>query len=193
MKYVAVLVCLGLAQIGHAQDQSGGYIGAGFGTFDYDEGDGPTAVSDTTTAYQVYGGYRFNDHFAVELGMGRTGDLEADIEDVISSIGPVTLEIDGEYTVYALRVIGLLPFERFSLFGGVGYYSADLNATVSLQGLGEIGWIDGHERGATASAGVQYDFGLDLRSFSLRAEYQWFDFGSDIDASGLNVGLLFRF
>lgn len=193
MRYLALLACLALMQAAHAQGESGAYIGAGFGTFDYDEGDGPLAVSDSTTAYQIYGGYKFNDHLAVEFGIGRTGDLEADIDDTIPQIGPVTLEIDAQYDIYALRVLGILPFERFSLFGGVGYYSAPLNATVNLQGFGEIGWFDGHERGATVSAGLQYDFGLDLSSFSLRAEYQWFDFGSDIDVAGLNVGLLFRF
>ena len=70
-------------------------------------GDGPQAVSDSTTAYQIYGGYKFNDHLAVELGIGRTGDIEADIDDSIPPLGPVTLEIDGQYDIYALRVLGL--------------------------------------------------------------------------------------
>ncbi len=191
---IALLAALAFAPLAQAQDESGMYIGAGFGTFDYDESDDiPFPVSDTTTAYQLVGGYRFNEHLAIELGVGRTGDLEAEFAEEIPGIGPVTLEIDASYDIYSLRVLGMLPFDRFTLVGGAGYYSADLGVTGRLRGLGDLGGFDGHERGATASVGLQYDFRLDLRSLSIRGEYQWFDFGSEIDAAGFNVTALFRF
>jgi hypothetical protein len=39
-----------------------------------------------------------------------------------------------------VRTLGFLPFEKVSLLGGVGYYDADLDATVSVTGL--IGPVD---------------------------------------------------
>ena len=164
MKTLAVLLlCLGLTQLAHAQAGSGMYMGAALGTFDYEEG-GLEAISDNTSAYQLFGG--FNDHFAVEFGLGRTGDIEGEFTEVFPGVGPITLEVDAIYDIYALRAIGLLPFEELSLFGAVGYYSASLGGPVSVAGIGDIGEVGGHERGATAMLGIQRDFGLDLRSVS---------------------------
>jgi hypothetical protein len=28
---------------------------------------------------------------------------------------------------------------------------------------------------------------------SIRGQYEWFDFGSEVDASGFSIGVLFRF
>lgn len=46
---------------------------------------------------------------------------------------------------------------------------------------------------ARALLGIQRDFGLDLRSFRIRGQYEWFDFGNEVDASGFSIGVLFRF
>jgi hypothetical protein len=192
MRKLAPLLCLGFTQLAHAQADGGMYMGAALGTFDYEES-GPDAISDDTSAYQLFGGYRFNDHLAVEVGFGRTGDIEGEFVEVIPGIGPITLEVDANFDVYTVRAIGFLPFEQLSLFGAAGYYSASLGGPVSVAGFGDIGEVDGHERGATAALGIQRDFGLDLRSLSIRGQYEWFDFGSEVDASGFSLGVLFRF
>jgi hypothetical protein len=192
MKKLALLLCLGFAQLAHAQAERGAYMGAALGTFDYEEGD-PEVISDDTSAYQLFGGYRLNDYFAVELGLGRTGDIEGDFTDVIPGIGPITFEIDASYDIYTLRAVGFLPFEELSLFAAAGYYSASLGGPISVAGIGDVGEVDGHESGATAVLGIQRDFGLDLRSLSIRGQYEWFDFGTDVDASGFSIGVLFRF
>ncbi|HEY8519325.1 MAG TPA: outer membrane beta-barrel protein [Gammaproteobacteria bacterium] len=192
MNRLALLAFLGLAQLAHAQGEGGGYIGAGFGTFDYEEEVGTRVVSDSTPAYQIIGGYRFNDYFAVEANIGRTGDLEDDFEATIPGLGTLGLEVDLTYDIYAAKIIGSLPLDRFKLFAGVGYYSADASGTVSVSGFGEVDFFDAHERGSTATLGVQYDFGLDLRNFSIRGEYQWYDF-DEADASAVNIGMVYRF
>ena len=192
MKKLALLLCLGSTQLVHAQADSGLYMGAALGTFEYEE-HLPGGISDDTSAYQLFGGYRLNDHFAVEVGFGRTGDIEGEFTEVVPGIGPITLEVDGVYDIYTLRAIGLLPFEQLSLFGAAGYYSASLGGLVSIAGIGDVGEVDGHERGASAVLGIQRDFGLDLRSLSIRGQYEWFDFGNEVDASGFSIGVLFRF
>jgi hypothetical protein len=193
MKKLALLMCLGITQVAHAQGERGLYMGAELGTFDYEES-GPGAVlSDDTYAYELLGGYRVNEHFGVEVGLGRTGDLEGEFTEDIPGLGPITFEVDGVYDIYAVRAVGLLPFEEFTLFGAAGYYSASLGGPVSVAGIGEVFQADGHQRGATAAFGIQRDFGLDLRSFSIRGQYKWYDFEDGIDAAGFSVGVLFRF
>jgi hypothetical protein len=194
MKRVALLTCLGVAYVSDAAAQAGGYIGGALGTFDYEESDEIVfPLSDSTSAYQLFGGYTFNEHLALELDIGRTSDIEGSFTETVPGIGDITFDVEATFDIYTFQVLGFLPFERLSLFGGVGYSSASISGPVSARGFGDVGVVDGHERGATASGGIQYDFGLDLESFSIRGEYQWFDFGSDIDASGLNIGVVFRF
>ena len=169
-------------------------MGAGLGTFDYEEsGTDTITISDTTSAYQLFGGYQFNEHLALEFGFGRTGSIKSTFSDLVPVLGPITLDVDATYDIYALKALGFIPLDKLSLFASAGYFSAGLGGTVNLQGVGEIGTLDGHDRGTLLTAGIQRDFGLDLKSLSIRGEYQWFDIGSDVDAWGLNISMLFRF
>lgn len=195
MKYLALVCCFAFAPLAHAQDEKGIYMGAGLGTFNYDESGGDLAlgVSDDTWAYHLFGGYKFNENFAVELGIGGTGDIEDSFTEVFPGLGPITLDVAATYSIYTVTALGILPFDAFSLFGGAGYYSASLDGTIDAQGFGTIGSVDGHDSGATALFGIQHDFGLDLKSISMRGQYEWYDFGSDVDASGISIIMLFRF
>ena len=177
----------------HAQSDRGVYIGAALGTFDYEEQvDDGIALSDSTSSYQLFGGYRLNDHVALEFGWGGTGDIEGTIPAVVQGLGPVLLDASGSYDIYSLEALGILPFDRLSLFGGLGYFSASLSGPVSLPGFGQIGELDGHERGAMVSLGLQRDFRLDLENLGVRGEIQWFDI-DDVDAWSFGVGLVYRF
>jgi hypothetical protein len=71
--YVKTMVCcLALWSAGAlAQDKEGAFLGAGVGQFDLqEEGDGQLAIDDTALSYRIYGGYRFNDTWAVEGAYG---------------------------------------------------------------------------------------------------------------------------
>jgi outer membrane protein with beta-barrel domain len=192
MKRLALLTCLGFAQLAHAQAERGGYMGGSVGIFDYEEA--PTvdelAFSDDPWIYHIFGGYQLNEHVAIEAGFGRTGDIEGSFTDIFPGF---TVEVDAIYDIYTFKVLGILPFDAVSLFGAAGYYSASLSGPVEVVNFGQIGELDGHERGATATIGVQKDFGLDLRSMSLRAQLDWYDFGSEIDATGFTIGMVWRF
>jgi hypothetical protein len=79
------------------------------------------------------------------------------------------------------------------LFAGAGYFSASLSGDVDVAGFGTVSSLDGNDSGATAKIGIQRDFGLDLKSLSIRGHYDWYDFGDGIDASGFTIAMLFRF
>ena len=193
MKY---LLCLGLSlafvQSAAAQDsREGAYMGFALGSFSYQEEDpdlGVTIVDDSATAYRILGGYRFNDNFALEGTWGKTGDLEETFAEFIPGFGNLTVNMTGDYEVLTVRALGIIPFENVSLIGGLGYYDADLNATVSVTGLGSFD-AEGSDDGATLVGGLEFN----LERVDIRAEYEWFDTDNSIDASDFSVGVLFHF
>jgi hypothetical protein len=195
MKKLALLLSLAVAPLAHAQDDLGMYFGAGLGSFDYDESGSASGipVSDSTYSYHLFGGYKFIENFALEVGIGGTGDIEESFTETFPGIGPIRLNVDGTYDIYTITALGILPLDQFSLFGGAGYFSASLGGTVDAEGFGTIGEIDGHDNGATATFGIQRDFALDLKSLSIRGQYIWYDFADDVDASGIAIAMLFRF
>jgi hypothetical protein len=190
---LAFLSCLASASFAHAAADRGGYMGGALGTFSYKEpSDDPFAISDNTTQYQLFGGYRISDHFALELGWSRTNDIESSFTQNVIGLGPTRFDVSAYYDIYALKALGYMPFDLISLFGGVGYYSASLKGQVDVSGFGTVGSVTDHGNGATAVFGIQRDFKLDLKSLSIRGEYTWYDF-DQVNASGFTLGVLFRF
>lgn len=186
LKVLVSAVVLGMSSQALAQEGGGegAYLGASLGKFDYEETVDAFGVefSDSATAYRIFGGYRFNENFALEAGWGATGDLEETYTD-----GFDTAVIRGDYEVLTVRALAIAPFDSVSLYGGVGYYDATLDGSVSIIGFLQESF-EGDDSGATLVGGLQFD----LDKVSIRAEYEWFDTDSSVDAWDISVGLLFR-
>lgn len=180
----AVMVSVSPATVAQDAFDEGAYVGVSVGSLDYEETVEifDLEFSDSTTAYRIFGGYRFNENFALEAGWGATGDLQETYTD-----GFDTAVIRGDYEVLTIRALGVAPFENVSLYGGVGYYDATLNGSVSVIGVGQMGF-EGDDSGATLVGGLQFDFG----KVSIRGEYEWFDTDSNVDAWDISIGLIFR-
>jgi OOP family OmpA-OmpF porin len=198
-KLLPAIACLALAPLAHAQEERGMYIGGGLGTFDYSEPDDSFfPVSDTTWTYSLFGGYQFNRYFALEVGIAGTGsDLEENFPDVaVPPFGIATLEVNEAFDIYTLQAVGFLPISKFNLFAGVGYFSASVNGSIDLSnasGSGTVAAGSDHTNGTAAMFGIQKNFGLDLKNFSVRGYYQWYDFDADVDGSGIVIGATYRF
>src|SRR5690606_1687193 len=177
MKYV-IAAAFALASLAaHSQElhSSGPYLGFGLGYLDYEENVEGMSLSDSTTAYRIFGGYRFNENFSLEGGWGATSDLKETV-----SFGGLPVDITADYEIKTVRLLGTVPFDSVSLFGGIGYYDADLDVSASIAGLGGVS-AEGSDSGATLVGGVEFA----LKRVSLRAEYEWFDTDSNVDASVL--------
>jgi OOP family OmpA-OmpF porin len=193
MKHLVYLgIALAAAQAATAQEDSrGGYMGFAFGTFIYEETDaelGFEIVDDSTTAYRILGGYRFNDHFAVEGGWGATDDLKESLTASLPLIGDITLDTKADYQAFSVRALGIIPLRKVSLIGGIGYYDAELNATLSVAGFGAEDYVVDTD-GATLMTGLE----VDLSRMHLRAEIEWFDSEPGVEAWDASLGLVFRF
>ena len=190
MKNVSVLVpLLAVAQTAHAQE-GGGYVGFSLGAFDYEEVDDDLGltIADTTTTYRFIGGYRVSEKFAAEGGWAVTGDFKETATELVPGVGPATVDLKADFQILTLRALWLLPLERMSLIGGVGYYHATIDGSASLRGFGELVDLDDSGGGVTVVGGIQFD----LERVSVRGEFEWLDADSDVEAWNVTVGVLFR-
>jgi OOP family OmpA-OmpF porin len=189
MKYLICLaMSLAFVQAAGAQDRGGAYMGFSLGSFSY--ADDEDLLDDSASAYRIMGGYRFNDHFALEGGWEKTGDLEETFSEDIPPLGTLTLNLAADFEILTVKALAFLPFEKASLLGGVGYYDAEAGITATATGFGGAGQAsdEAGEDGAMLVAGVEFN----LERIDIRAELEWFDV-DDAEASGINVGVLFHF
>lgn len=171
-----------------AQEVAGAYVGFGLGQLDYEERDFGITLEDTTLAYKVYGGYRFNEVWSFEASYGVTDDLKWSESGFIPGVGNVSLTLQGDYEI--LEVRGLAHLKAFLV--GVGYWDADLSANLSgtAPGIGpfSISTSDS-DSGASMILGGQWA----LDRWGIRAEYELFDTESTVDAFTLGLSVHHRF
>ena len=167
--WLGLFLFCGLATLGHAQQMRGAYIGAGVSSLSHTQPAdvaGPE-LSDDTGAFRLVGGYRFNDHYAVDAGFGTTADIKR------------------TFSAVSVRGVALLPVSIVDLFGGAGYYEATFNKSV----LSGADGFDQTDSGATLIGGLVFN----LPRVSIRGEYEWFDTGGAREASSIGVLVLLRF
>jgi hypothetical protein len=191
MKHVfVVMIALAVAPFASAQPLSGGFVGFGVGSYSYRERAGDlTIIDETSSSWHALGGYEFNDHFAFEGTWGRSGTLKGRVDNFDAGFGPTTLNVIEKYDTYSLRAVGMLPFKKLKLLGGLGYYSSRLDLTLRIDGVGEFSDDSTTDDGAMADLAVQYD----LDRMYVRAEYDWFDTPSGVQASEFSLNVLFKF
>jgi len=199
-RLVWIVIASGAAHVASAQEDAreedrGPYVGLSVGSFSYEQQPDPFAIQleDTTSAFRIIGGYRFSDHFALEGSWLKTGALEDDFTRSISG-GLFGINVKGDYDVRTIRALGILPLnDTVSLYGGLGYYEAKLDVTVTAQNwpgpspgsyFAEFG-----DEGSAIVGGVEFK----LERMNIRAEFEKLDTKDNSDAWDFNVGMLFRF
>ena len=135
-----------------------GYIGVSAGIMNVEDDSAGTGFSDTPFSAKVFGGYEFNENFALDVAYFSTvGDAEDDIGGI-----PFDVSVDG----FTLRFVGMIPTsDNFSLIGSVGYWDGEAEA--SAGGISATG----SEDGVTLGVGGKYRF----ESVSIRGDFEWFD------------------
>ena len=178
--FLALVVSTVIAPSVHAQDGAA-YYGVSFGTFEYDEGDGPEFVSDEASSWRLMINYQFMEHLAVEGGYGQTGTLRDTLTFQAFPVGTVDVNFSAEFSrILTVRLLGILPFDNgLSLMAGLGY--SDMKFEFDLpDGIDSAsGDISSNEPGYYF--GVQYDWDR----FAMRLGYEKFDYGGgdfDVDA-----------
>jgi len=190
--------------------ESGGYIGLGVGQSrayiaedrirNQLSGAGLTMNSidddDTDVGYKLFGGYKFNKHFAVEGGYFNLGKFGFTANTTPAG----TFTGSGKFQGLNLDALGILPLtEKFSAFGRVGYIYTETKDTFTGTG-GGIGVAasnpnpDKKEGNYKYGLGVQYDFTYNL---GLRGEWERYRVNDAVGNKGdidmILVGLVYTF
>jgi OOP family OmpA-OmpF porin len=189
-------------------DDSGWYMGANIGRSmgNVDNGEitsqliaaGATSVTidedERDRAYKIFGGYQYNNNFALEGGYFNLGQLG--YTATTTPAGTLT----GEASISGLNLdlVGMLPFsEKFSAFGRLGLSYTRTEDTFSNSGFVPVpANADPSKNAANYKFGVglQYDF---TQALAMRAELERYriddavDNKADIDL--ISIGLVYRF
>jgi OOP family OmpA-OmpF porin len=164
-----------------ADVQPGFYMGAGFGTTKIsDDGFDDVDFDDSDTGFKIFGGYSFNQNFAIEA-------TYFDLGEASGSFG-VGDNFDVGISGFGVSAVGVLPVsETFSLFGKLGYASYDIDAHVDIAGVGS-GSASDSQSDLTFGAGAALSFG----QFEARAEFEAINVDGG-DANMISLGGLYRF
>ncbi|MES2091972.1 MAG: outer membrane beta-barrel protein, partial [Pseudomonadota bacterium] len=196
-----------LATSAFAQDHSYYYGGVGIGqsraNIDNDSiknSQLPTGLSttgitreDRDAAYKLFGGYQFNQNFALEAGYFNLGKFS-----FASTTFPAGT-VDGQIKVQGvnLDLVGTLPMtERFSLLGRVGVQHAKTSDTFRGTGaaIGVNSSPSKRDTNYKVGAGMQYEISP---AFLVRGEVERFRIndavGSHTGVNMLSVSLVFPF
>lgn len=192
--FTGLLAASALAFSGLSQAQMSGqwYAGAGLGQAkvkDLCSFASGIPCDDTDTAMKIFGGYKVNQNFAVEVAY--------------ADLGKATLGIPGasaEYkaTTWDILAVGMIPInQQFSVLGKIGManWNVDAGYNLSLASLGS-GSVSASGSDVTYALGVQYDFSNQV---GLRGEWQHYSNVGDDNTTGqsdvdvIGASVLFRF
>lgn len=149
---------------------SGLYIGIGAG----DASTQDTGFDESDSAYKIFGGYNFGVIPLVDLA------VEASYADFGNpSAGTTSAEISG------LNAFGLagLSFGPFGVFAKAGVISWDADVTSGTATSSKSGTDSAYGLGARFAIG----------SFSVRAEYEYFDLESDLEVGMASISGVYTF
>ena len=197
------------------------YAGIGLGQFQLEENQGPlsvevddgaldgvvggitqtiglraTPLDDSELAWKLFGGWNINGNLGVEVSYGRANELTSTYTEQVGN-ATVSANLSTNIDIGTARVMGYLPFRIGSLFGGIGYFSAETNSTQNVglivSGVGRVQDTvnlggSASDRGPTAIVGFQWA----LSSLVLRADYELLDMNAGSAATfnlGVSLGL----
>jgi OOP family OmpA-OmpF porin len=177
-------LALTAAMTAQADVAPGFYVGAGFGTTEIsEESIEDFTADDSDTGLKVFGGYSFNEYFAIEASYFDFGEASGTIDD--EEFGDFDFAV-GVTGINAAAIARIPVAEMFALFGKVGFASYDLEFDVSL---GDIsGSQSESESDMVYGGGAALSFG----ALEVRAEYEVLNV-EDGDVNLISLSGLYRF
>ena len=187
------------------------YLGASIGQSDanYSAGDLQTdlaalgwsinnpSTNDTDTAWKVYGGFAFNDFFALEAGYVELGEVNTrfgatipptDVDALLNDTLSVHPYLGNGWVAAGVLSWPISP-DRFSLTARAGLFAwkADIDVRVVSGGTGNV---SGDESGTDGMYGVGVEWRINP-TWSITADWERYQLNDWVDLP--SVGLRFRF
>lgn len=214
-KALPAAIGLALAAAAPAQAAAGWYAGVGAGSSSLDdfdsasgaglvvEEDGLTvavdgiSTDDSDTGWRLFGGFRFNDYFALEGFWTDLGSFDASFSGTVDDggeggpvgfSGSASLEAQG----WGIFAVGSYPVGAgFSLVGKAGgiHWDADVPVAIVIDGLGTSGSVGDDGTDFAWGGGLRYQV---TDHIAVDVLYESFDvFDTDIELVSGNVAWMF--
>ena len=155
-------------------------FGGSVGTASIDEPVDGFRFDADSTSYRIYGGYQFNEYFALEGGYMDLGNFDEQIQQG-GTVVPISADADG----FTFAARGSVPLgEKFALHGTIGSFFWD--------GANEIAGINSNVSDSNIFFGAAASFDV-TTNVSLRAEATQYELdGVNSEVFGLGFQLNFR-
>ena len=194
-----------------AENQVNGYL---FGNIGQAEADTPSIIKDLDgaladeaafwgmdfrssydkkdTAFKIGAGIQLNQYIAVEFQYTDLGSpvYKAHVSDGIDEL---SAKVTGDTDGYGVNLVGTLPFDRFKLFGKVGYHKFETEAAAELNdGFDTLKVKDSEKEWVTSyGIGASYAF---TPQVELAAEFERYqDVADSYDVDMASIGLRYNF
>lgn len=156
------------------------FFGGAIGNASVDEPVDGFVFDSSSTSLKLYGGYEFNDYFALEAGYMDLGEFD---ESVL--IDGQTTAISADASGFTFSARGAVPIgEKFSLLGNIGSFFWD--------GKTQIAGIRDNVSDSNLFFGVGAVYAV-TSSFSIRAEVSRFELeGVDSDVASIGFQIDFK-
>jgi hypothetical protein len=162
-----------------------------------------SSTEDSDFGYQATFGYRFNRHFAAELGLAQFGNLSSTARadmDFGNGLVPASVKLNFSAGGPIISAIGILPIgEKFEIYARLGYLFCSSERELSSRVDGQAGSF-GSAKGDSQNPVYGLGFAWNISQvYAIRGEFQKLDqlgqenrTGAE-DVTVIGVGLIVRF
>lgn len=147
---------------------------------------------DKDTAFKIGAGIQLNRHIAVEFQYTDLGTPEhkASLTDGVDTL---SMKMTGKTDGYGMNLVGSLPFDRFKLFGKVGYHKLETEATAKITDGVFTDKIKDSEKEWVTSYGIGASYAF-TPQVELAAEFERYqDVADEYDVDMASIGLRYNF
>lgn len=144
------------------------------------------------TAFKIGAGIQLNRHVAIEFQYIDLGSPEYK-GTVTDGVDSGTLKVSGDTDGFGMNLVGSLPFDRFKLFGKVGYHKLETELVVKASVAGDSLKVkeSGKEWVTSFGVGASYAF---TPQVELAAEFERYqDVADAYDVDMASIGLRYNF
>lgn len=147
---------------------------------------------DKDTAFKIGAGIQLNRHIAIEFQYTDLGSPEykGTLTDGFDTVG---VKVTGDTDGFGMNLVGTLPFDRFKLFGKIGYHKLETEASVKVStDFGSLKMKETEKEWVTSyGIGASYAF---TPQVELAAEFERYqDVADEYDVDMASIGLRYNF
>ena len=147
---------------------------------------------DKDTAFKIGVGIQLNRHVAIEFQYTDLGSPEYK-GTVTDGFNDGTLKVSGDTDGFGMNLVGSLPFDRFKLFGKIGYHKLETELVLDVNVPGDSLRLKDSQKEWVTSYGIGASYAF-TPQVELAAEFERYqDVADEYDVDMASIGLRYNF